>query len=156
MDRRSQVQRKYDDDNDEFFDMLSEFKDMWYGSLGLNNTVKQRMYLNSSDLQPLHSAPYHTGLRAHELDRNEMEKMVKMNIIEIAHTKCAAPIMFTWKSHGALHFCIAYPRPNAVIIRNFYPLPRMEECIHFLGDARVFSTLDPTSGYCHIETDREV
>jgi len=31
-----------------------------------------------------------------------------------------------------------------------YPLPRMDDCIDFLGDAKVFSTLDCNSGYSQI------
>jgi len=31
-----------------------------------------------------------------------------------------------------------------------YPLPRMDGCTDFLGDAKVFSTLDCNSGYWQI------
>ena len=35
-------------------------------------------------------------------------------------------------------------------MRDVYPLPRMNDCIDFLGDAKVFSTLDCNAGYCQI------
>jgi hypothetical protein len=49
-----------------------------------------------------------------------------------------------------MRFCIDYRRLNTVTVRDSYPLPRMDECIDSLGDARVFSTLDCNSGYWQI------
>jgi len=41
-------------------------------------------------------------------------------------------------------------------VRDVYPLPRMDDCIDFLGDAKVFSTLDCNSGYWQIPVANEV
>jgi len=43
-------------------------------------------------------------------------------------------------------------------VRDVYPLPRMDDCIDFLGDAKVFYTLDCNAGYWQIpvaEEDRD-
>jgi len=37
-----------------------------------------------------------------------------------------------------------------VTVRDVYPLPHMDDCIDFLGGAKVFSTLDCNSGYWQI------
>jgi hypothetical protein len=47
---------------------------------------------------------------------------------------------------------------NAITVRDSYPLPRMDECIDSLGDAKMFTTLDCNSGYWQITVrpeDRE-
>jgi len=45
---------------------------------------------------------------------------------------------------------VDYRQLNEVTVRDVYPLPRMDDCIDFLGDAKVFSTLDRNSGYWQI------
>ena len=52
------------------------------------------------------------------------------------------------KPDGTLRFCVDYRRFNAITRR--LPLPRMDECIDFQGEANVFTTLDCNSGYWQI------
>jgi len=40
-------------------------------------------------------------------------------------------------------------------VKDAYPIPRMDECIDFLGDSRVFSTLDCNAGYWKIPVAEE-
>jgi len=49
-----------------------------------------------------------------------------------------------------MRFCVDYRQLNEVTVRDVYPLPRMDDCIDILGDAKVFSTLDCNSGYWQI------
>jgi len=49
-----------------------------------------------------------------------------------------------------MRFCVDYRQLDEVTVRDVYPLPRMDDCIDFLGDAKVFSTLDCNSGYWRI------
>ena len=44
---------------------------------------------------------------------------------------------------------------NGVTRKDVYPLPRIDDTIHSLGNAKVFSTLDLTSSYWQIELDDE-
>lgn len=44
----------YDEHKDEFFDMLSKFKDKWDGHLGQINSVKHGIKLTSPDVPPMH------------------------------------------------------------------------------------------------------
>jgi hypothetical protein len=54
------------------------------------------------------------------------------------------------KPDGSLQLCVDYRRLSALTIRDSYSLPRMDECIDYLGDACVFTTLDCNSGYWKI------
>lgn len=44
-------------------------------------------------------------------------------------------------------FCIDYRKQNAVTVKDACPIPRMDECLDSLGEARVFYTLFVISGY---------
>lgn len=73
--------------------------------------------------------------------------MLRAGVIELAESPWVVPVMLMPKPDGCLRFCVDYRRLNAVIIRDTYPIPRMDECIDCLGDARVFTKLDCNSGY---------
>jgi len=51
------------------------------------------------------------------------------------------------KPDGKMRFCMNDRQLNEVSVRDVDPLPRMDDCIDFLGEAKVCSTLDCNSGY---------
>jgi len=59
------------------------------------------------------------------------------------------------KPDGSPRFCVDYRRLNDVTVKDTYPLPRMDNCIDFLGEASVCSMLDSNSGYWQIPVAEE-
>ena len=70
--------------------------------------------------------------------------------MEESNSEWAAPVLFAPKKDGKLRFCIDYRKLNAMTVKDSYPLPRMDECIDTLGDAKIFTTLDAFWGYWQI------
>ena len=67
-------------------------------------------------------------------------------------------MLLTPKKDGTLRFCVDFRLLNALTIPDTYPLPRMEDCIDSLGEARLFTTLDALWGYWQVpiaERDRD-
>jgi hypothetical protein len=84
--------------------------------------------------------------------------MLKAEIIEPATSEWASPIVLVSKPDGSTRFCVGYRRLNTITVLDSYPLPRMDECIDSLGEAKIFTTLDCNSGYWQIPVrpeDRE-
>jgi hypothetical protein len=59
----------------------------------------------------------------------------------------AAPVLFVEKKEGTKRMCIDYRSLNEVIVKNKYPLPRIEDLFDQLRGASVFSKIDLRSGY---------
>lgn len=72
--------------------------------------------------------------------------MLEGDVIEPSIYNWAAEIVFVPEKDVSLRFCIGYRRLKAVTIRESYPIPRLDEYIHSLGDGQVFSNLDYNSG----------
>lgn len=54
------------------------------------------------------------------------------------------------KKNGNMRLCDDYRQLNKMIIKNKYPLPRIEDLMDQLGGAYVFSKIDLRSGYHQI------
>lgn len=80
--------------------LLTEFTSMWDGHLGTIQTVKHRIDLDPPKAKPIHSAPYRAGPAARQLEREEIDKMLRMGVIEPAQTEWASPIVFVPKKTG--------------------------------------------------------
>ena len=81
-----------------------------------------------------------------------------MDVIEPSKSPWAAPVVLAPKPDGSQRFCVDYRELNKLTIRDSYPLPRMDECIDSLGEAKVLTTLDCNSGFWQIpirESDRD-
>jgi len=81
--------------------------------------------------------------------------MRSMGVIEPSTGEWASPVVTVPKPDGSVHFCIEYRKLNLMTVKDAYPIPRMDECIDSLGDARVFSTLDCNAGYWQIPVAEE-
>jgi hypothetical protein len=73
--------------------------------------------------------------------------MLKAEVIEPATSEWASPIVLVSKPDGSTRFFVDYRGLNSITLRDFYPLPGMDECTDSLGDAKIFTTLDCNSGY---------
>jgi Reverse transcriptase (RNA-dependent DNA polymerase) len=119
---------------------------MWDGRLGQVQTTAHRIQLTPG-AKPSYSQPYRAGAKAREAESVEIHRMLRAGVIEPAASEWASPVVLVPKPDGSMRFCINYRRLNNVTVRDSYPLPRMDECIDSLGDARVFCKIDCNSGY---------
>ena len=62
------------------------------------------------------------------------------------------------KERGQLKFCCDFRYLNGVTIKDAYPIPRIDESLSKLGDAKLFTTLDMCSAFWQVplrKQDRE-
>ena len=120
---------------------------MWSGRLGKIQTVDHHIPTTGT---PISSQPYRAGPQAREQIDTEIQRMLKMDVIEPATSPWSSPIVLIPKPDGSIRFCIDYRKLNAVTDKDSYSLPRIDDCLDSLGDARYFSTLDANCGYRQI------
>jgi len=84
--------------------------------------------------------------------------MLKLKVIEPSHSAWASTVVIVPKKKGKARFCVDYRRLNNITKKDAYPLPRMEDCLDSLRDAKVFTSLECTAGYWKVSirpVDRE-
>lgn len=135
-------------------EILQRHSTLWDGTLGLMKQTQHRIQLKPG-VTPVRQHPYKAGPRAREIERAEVGRMLKMGVIEPATSEWASPVVLFPKPDGTPRFCIDYRRLNEATVKDSYPLPRMDECLDSLGEARFFSTLDCNAGYWQIPVAEE-
>jgi Reverse transcriptase (RNA-dependent DNA polymerase) len=131
------------------FQLVAKHRKMWDDRLDRVNATTHRIDLVPV-AKPVHFQTYRAGPRAREAESAEVQRMLKAGVIEPASSERASPVVLVTKPDGTLSLCVDYKKLNAVTILDTYPLPRMDECIEFIGDAQIFTTLDCNSGYWQI------
>ena len=79
-------------------------------------------------------------------------------MIEPSKSPWACGVVMTKKKGGQLRFCCDFRYLNAVTIKDAYPIPRIDESLSKLGDAKFFTTLDLGSAFWQVplrKQDRE-
>lgn len=129
--------------------LLLKFSHMWNGHLGQIAATEHHIDVLPGT-RPIAQPPYRAGPRARQIEQEHVDSMLEKGIIEPAQSAWASPVVLVLKADGSLRFCVDYRKLNAVTVRDTYPLPRMDECIDSLGEAKVFTTLDANWGYWQV------
>ncbi|XP_063820175.1 uncharacterized protein LOC135062022 [Pseudophryne corroboree] len=96
--------------------------------------------------------------RLYQEVKSMLRQMLDNHVIQESKSPWAAPIVLVRKKDGTIRFCVDYRKLNSCTVRDAYPLPRIEESLAALGNAKFFSTLDLASGYWQVPVapqDRE-
>jgi hypothetical protein len=128
--------------------LLQEFQDVFEQPTKL---PPERFYDHHIPLlpnsAPVNSRPYKYSPQ----HKNEIEKQVKelleAGLIEHNTSPFASPVLLVLKKDGSWRFCIDYRKLNAIIVKNNFPMPLIDEILDELAGTKYFSKLDMRSGY---------
>ncbi|XP_022157398.1 uncharacterized protein LOC111024105 [Momordica charantia] len=96
---------------------------------------------------PISKAPYRMApVELKEL-KLQLEELLDKGLIRPSVSPWGAPVLFVKKKDNSMQLCIDYRELNKVMVKNKYPLPRIDDLFYQLQGANVFSKIDLCSGY---------
>ena len=66
-----------------------------------------------------------------------------------------SPIVVVKKKDSSNRICVDYRKLNAITKFDTYPMPRIDEMLDVIGNAKYISTLDLEKGYWQIPMDKQ-
>ena len=96
---------------------------------------------------PISKAPYRMAPTELKELKQQLQELLDKKFIRPSYSPWGAPILFVKKKNGSMRMCIDYHELNKVMIKNKYPLSRIDDLFDQLRGAIVFSKIDLRSGY---------
>ena len=87
---------------------------------------------------------------------NEIQKLLKQDFIEpvTSSPKWVSPLVWVPKN-GDVRLCVDMRKANTAIIRNYFPIPTLDEILYKVNGAKIFSKLDLAQGHHQIVLDEK-
>ncbi|GKD29344.1 putative reverse transcriptase domain-containing protein, partial [Tanacetum coccineum] len=85
----------------------------------------------------------------------ETRNFLTKGFIRPSSSPCGAPVLFVKKKDGSFQMCIDYRELKKLIVKNRYPLLRIDDLFDHLQGSRVYSKIDLRSGYHQLRIREE-
>ena len=105
--------------------------------------------------KPPSRAPYRLSFIEQEELKKQLKQLLNSKLIRPSSSPFGSPVLFVKKKENTLRMCIDYRALNNITIKNRYPLPRIDDLLDQLSQAKYFSKLDLTSGYWQMRVKDE-
>ena len=119
----------------------------------LGRTHLIRHVTKTGDSATIRKRPYRVSPKQRKQIDEEMDEMLKTNIIRKSVTPLAAPVILVPKPNGEVRLCIDFKEVNSVTKKDSHPLPRIDDVLDSLNGSQYFTTLDLMSGLWQIEME---
>ncbi|CAF4231076.1 unnamed protein product [Rotaria sp. Silwood2] len=143
-----------EDQREKIKQLILKFPDVFNEQPGRTKKVQHQINL-VPDAKPFNSPPFRYAPARKEIIEQNIKDMLEQGIISPSTSPWASPVILGPKKDGTLRFCVDYRKLNAVTIRDAYPLPRIDDTLDSLQQAKFVSTLDLRSGYWQVEMDKD-
>ena len=106
---------------------------------------------------PVQHAPHRVPVTLCETLKHTLAELTQQEIIAPVQCPTAwiSSLVIVPKKNGKLRLCLDPKDINQVILQEHYPLPTIEDVATQLHGAKVFTVLDVSKGFWHVELDEQ-
>ncbi|GJU02386.1 putative reverse transcriptase domain-containing protein [Tanacetum coccineum] len=96
---------------------------------------------------PVARAPYRLAPSEMKKLSEQLQELSDKGFIRPSSSPWGAPVLFVKKKDGSFRMCIDYRELNKLIVKNRYPLLRIDDLFDQLQGSSIYSKIDLRSGY---------
>nr|GEV79788.1 putative reverse transcriptase domain-containing protein [Tanacetum cinerariifolium] len=104
---------------------------------------------------PIVRAPYQLALSEMRELSDQVKELSDKGFIRPSSSPWGASFLFVKKKDGSFRMCIDYRELNKLMVKNRYPLPRIDDLFDQLQWSSVYSKIDLRSGYHQLRVREE-
>ena len=121
----------------------------------IGTTPLIKISIDICDHPPIAKKPYALALKHYDWVRDEIDKLLKVGVIQESHSSWSAPSVVVPKGDGGKRLCVDFKALNTITRTYVWPMPRVKDMFAKLGKAKFFTTLNLRSGYHHMAHDND-
>ena len=135
--------------------IYKEYKNLFKEELGDFKNYEYKIKINS-DVPPKVQKQRPVPAPVEERLKQEIERMIQDDVIEeVTGASWISPVQIVYKGNGELRVCVDLREANKAVIRERFPIPRIQDLLRQLSGARMFSTLDLRKAYWQVRLAEE-
>nr|GEX64725.1 putative reverse transcriptase domain-containing protein [Tanacetum cinerariifolium] len=104
---------------------------------------------------PVARAPYRLAPSKMKELADQLQELTDKGFIRPSSSPWGAPVLFVKKKDGSFRMCIDYKKLNKIMVKNRYPLPKIDDLFDQLQRSSVYSKIDLRSGYHQLRVREE-
>ena len=107
------------------------------------------------DSKPIKQHPYRMSPSKQQYLREEVKYLLENDFIEPSQSNYSSPCILVPKPDGTYRMCTDYRKVNTVTKTDSFPIPRIDDCIDKVGNAKYVTKFDLLKGFWQVPlTDR--
>ncbi|CAM4593563.1 unnamed protein product [Caretta caretta] len=126
----------------EVTEMINQYQDVF--SIKPGRTTEAYHHIITDPGAKVTLRPYWVPVAKREEIKAEVKRMLELGVIKESHNQRSSPLVLVPKPDGTTKFCNDFHRLNEISKFDAYPIPRIDELVDRLGNARFLTTLDLT------------
>ena len=128
--------------------IVEEYRDIFSSTIRVptHYQVKNTIYLTLGAPFP-NGLVYRRSLMEKYEIKNQIQEILQKGYIQPNSSPCGSLIVLVQKKDGTWRLCTNYRELNKIIVRNWYPIPRINDLLDQLKGMKFFSKIDLKYGY---------
>ncbi|PFX24909.1 Transposon Ty3-I Gag-Pol polyprotein [Stylophora pistillata] len=129
-------------------DLLQEFKHLFPDVA----TSTEQIYhdVDVGDASPVKQHPYRLNPMKQKYLKEKIQFSLENDLIEPSHSSWSSPCILVPKPDGSYRMCTDYQKVNRVSNSDTFPIPRMDDYIDKVGNARYVTKFDLLKGFWQV------
>lgn len=129
--------------------LISNFKST-LGKPGLGCTDKVQHVIDTGDAPPVRQRYYSYSPKLLNVLHEGLEEWLQLGVVEASNSPWASAVLLVKKSDGSYRWVVDLRSVNKVTKADSYPLPKVNDILDQLRDAKYISSIDLKSAYFQI------
>lgn len=127
----------------DLFDVVSKHGEMFQEPKGLppKRGIQHEIQLQQ-DVPLPNIGMYRMSIMESLEIKKKIQELLSKGIIRPSTSPCSSPIVLVPKKDGTWHMCVDFCALNKIMVKNHYPLPRIDDLLYQLRYAKYFTKLD--------------
>jgi hypothetical protein len=128
--------------------IVEEYRNIFSSPTGLLTHCQVKHPIDLTPGAPLPNGPvYHRSLMENDKIKRQIQEMLQKGHIRPNSSPCGSSIILVQKKDGTWQLWIDYKALKKIIVRNRYPIPRIDDLLDQLKGEKFFSKIDLKSSY---------